>query len=563
MRVKIIALAVSTLMASTAYAVLPIIDQQTEINAKAIHSDPVMKKILQEATSEEGQLWRFKNLVELARIASPSRSEMRRQKEITRRLTEEWGFDKKDVMTQTNGHLPGAGIQKVDGKTVYNVCVRIPGTYGQHPDKKTYNGQLPKVLMEGHIDTVNPSVLPPADRPFEPVKLQLASEKVVKTRDDLKNLTDELRFDKNGKVIEDENFKKAYRRFANYEEAKKQGGYRIYVPGIDDAMINTVAIFQAATLLKKHNVKPVYDIWACGTAGEEGQGNLAGMKQLFGYNQETGKGNNALNFVADFAADDTSPEYVSVNYIGSYRFEVKYSQPSKSIDTQKPSALKAASRAVHEIAKVKSPWDLDKSKEKTTYTVGTMRCDEAKDSQASQSCTLMVDMRSDTQKPLKEIREQIEPQFQKAVDMENAKYGLKNTDKNAVKMEIVWFGDRPAYQRPNYNDAVMQSFWMASELAQIDQFKDITWEAASVNDNVPAAIGVPSVNVNLGTTASSGGNHTWYEWSIPGNGVDEGKRLYRHLLMVLTTAGFNTSDGKELPPLVSPIGSRTTSEIYK
>ena len=71
--------------------------------------------------SEEAQKWRFNNLMELARIASPSNYEMRRQKEITRRLVEEWGFDEKDIVTSLDGHLEGAGLQIVNGLPVHNV----------------------------------------------------------------------------------------------------------------------------------------------------------------------------------------------------------------------------------------------------------------------------------------------------------------------------------------------------------------------------------------------------------------------------------------------------------
>ncbi len=252
-----------------ASAAVPNVSKEIQNNATAIYNDATMQKILADVTSEEAQKWRFNTLMELARIASPSNFEMRRQKEITRRLVEEWGFDKSDIMTSLDGHLEGAGVQKVDGTAVHNVCVRIPGTYG---NKVNFKGQGPKVLLEGHIDTVNPGVLPPESNPYEPVKLQLASDPIVATRDELKNLPLELKFDKNGKVIEDDVYKKAYKRYASLEDAKKKGGYRIYVPGFEDAMVNTVAVMQTAVMMKKHGVKPVYDIWVCGTAGEEGKG---------------------------------------------------------------------------------------------------------------------------------------------------------------------------------------------------------------------------------------------------------------------------------------------------
>ena len=218
-----------------ASAAVPVVTDTIAKNAELMNADPAMQALLKEATSEEAQKWRFNTLLELARIASPSRFEMRRQAEITRRLVEEWGFAPEDIMTRADGFLKGAGVQTVDGKPVYNVCVRIPGTYGARPDAVSYKGQLPKVVLEGHIDTVNPGVLPPAETPYEAVKLQKVSDPIVKTREELKALALEVRFDKNGKVIEDEVWKKAYHRFNDLEEAKKKGGYRIYVPGFEDA----------------------------------------------------------------------------------------------------------------------------------------------------------------------------------------------------------------------------------------------------------------------------------------------------------------------------------------
>ncbi len=546
-----------------ASAAVPVVTDTIAKNAELMNADPAMQALLKEATSEEAQKWRFNTLLELARIASPSRFEMRRQAEITRRLVEEWGFAPEDIMTRADGFLKGAGVQTVDGKPVYNVCVRIPGTYGARPDAVSYKGQLPKVVLEGHIDTVNPGVLPPAETPYEAVKLQKVSDPIVKTREELKALALEVRFDKNGKVIEDEVWKKAYHRFNDLEEAKKKGGYRIYVPGFEDAMINTVAVMQVAKLMKKHNIRPVYDIWVCGTTGEEGKGNLCGMKQLYGYNQDVGKGNNALNIVANFGADSTMPGDAIVNYIGSYRFEIKYTEPAGwKAGEARPSAAMAMSRAIASISDLKTAWDLDKKAEKTTYTVGVASCDDPAKSRST-NCTLMVDMRSPTQAPLSAIRAQIEPEFKKAMDAENAKYGLKTGDKNAVSMELVWFGDRPAYQRPHYNDIAMQAYWQASKTADIDVVKAVPEEAASLNDNVPAAVGVPTVNVNLGTVAGGGGGHTWYEWGVPGNGVDEGKRLYRFLMMGLLASGYNMTDGKVLEPGVGPMGNRTTEEMFK
>ena len=564
MRMTLPAALVAAIFPLVVTAAQPNISPEAVRSADSIVKDPIIQKILAEAVSEAGQKWRFNTQMELTRIASPSRSEMRRQAEITKRLAEAWGFAPEDIMTRLDGYLKGAGLQTVDGLPVYNVCVRIPGTYNARPDAVTYQGEGPKVLLEGHIDTVNPGVLPPAETPYEPVKLQSTKDAIVKTRGELAAIKDELHFDNNGRIIEDANYRKAYQRYADYDDAQKKGAYRIYVPGYNDAMINTTAVLQAAVLMKKYGVKPVYDIWVCGTTGEEGKGNLCGMKQLYGYSQEAGKGNNALNFVASFSADTTRPKSGIVNYLGSYRFEMKYTEPvGVKAGAEAPSAAMAMNRAVAAIADLKTPYDDDKTAERTTYTVGLVKCAEAPAGGRSRECTLMVDMRSPTPGPLTDIRRKIEPQFEKALTAENAKYGLKNTDKKAVKMELVWFGDRPAYKRTDYDDVATVAWWQSSRAVGVDVTDKLNENAASLNDNVPAAIGVPTVNFNVGTNAGGGGGHAFWEWGIPGDGVAEGKRLTRMIVMGLMAAGFNTSDGKVVEPLVGPMGKRTTEERFK
>ena len=122
MQLKKITLGLSLALAAFAVnAAVPNVSKQIEDNAAAIYKDPVIQKMLTEFQSEEAQKWRFNNLMELARIASPSNYEMRRQKEITRRLVEEWSFDEKDIVTRLDGHLEGAGLQIVDGLPVHNV----------------------------------------------------------------------------------------------------------------------------------------------------------------------------------------------------------------------------------------------------------------------------------------------------------------------------------------------------------------------------------------------------------------------------------------------------------
>ena len=254
---------------------------------------------------------------------SPSRQEHLKAAEIHRRLVEEWGFSPDEVMTRADGIIAGSDTNIVDGLPVYNACVVIKGSYSSRADAQHYKGQFPKVLVEGHIDVVNPEELPKASDPSIRIKLQPYAQPVVATPEELAAIPDELSFDARGRVVENDKYATASKVFANAKEAEAGGGVRIYVPGYGDMMPSTSNAFVLAAAMKKHNIKPVYDIWICGTAGEEGKGNLAGMKQLYGFDQKAGTGSNPLNIVANFGLEGGG----TVNFIGSYRFEMKFKAP--------------------------------------------------------------------------------------------------------------------------------------------------------------------------------------------------------------------------------------------
>ncbi len=533
---------------------VPTISPEVRAAAQKITVDPTVMAMVQEWSSPASTQARFDQHMELVRIASPSRFEMRRAAEIQRRALQEWGFAATEIKTRADGQLPGSDVQLVDGLPVYNMCVEIKGSYSASAGAQAYRGQYPKVLVEGHIDTVNPEVLPPATDPFEPVKLQPIGQAIVTTPGELAAIPEQLSFDAAGRIVQDASYIKARQYFADETAARNAGAMRLYVPGISDAMGNTSGVFNLAKAMKKYNIKPVYDMWFCGTAGEEGKGNLAGMKQLYGYDQNLGTGTNPLNFVTNFSIDGGSG---TINFIGSYRFEMKYTAPTAAGATA-PSALEAAAASIARIADVKTPWDDDKQALKTTYTVGVVSCeDPAAGSTVVPSCTVQVDMRSPRLDPLKDIRGRIEPLFQAGVTEENSRYGVPDNSAQAVKMELTWFGDRPPHERSNLSDVSIQAAWQSAEVVGVDKLEKLSTAASSLNDNVPAAIGVPTINLNIGTFAAGGGGHAFWEWAIPGESAKEVLRLQRVLTAALIASGFHATDGSVVAPAAAPLGART------
>jgi acetylornithine deacetylase/succinyl-diaminopimelate desuccinylase-like protein len=524
--------------------------------AEKIANDPQVMALIKDQSTDAAAKARWNQFLELVRIPSPPRYEHLKAAEIHRRLVNEWGFSPAEVMTRADGIIEGSDTNIVDGLPVYNACVVIKGSYADRADAQHYQGQFPKVLVEGHIDVVNPEVLPPASDPFIHIKLQPHSQPVVATPQELAAIPDELSFDAKGRVIEDDNYAAASKIFANAKDAETGGGVRIYVPGYGDMMASTSNGFVLAAAMKKHNITPVYDIWICGTAGEEGKGNLAGVKQLYGFDQKAGTGSNPLNFVANFGLEGGG----IVNFVGSYRFEMKFTAPSPRADG--PSAPEAMAAAIAMIADHKTPTDLRDGAPRTTYTVGRASCEPPPAPGMSvPSCSLEVDMRSTRKETLEDIRNTIEPMFQAGVSAENARRGRRDGSAEAISLELMWFGVRPAFVAESVDNVAVHAGLQSGIQLGVINAPLVGTGSGSLNDNVPAHTGVPTYQFSLASSAAGAGGHAFWEWGTRGTPATEVARMHRVLTAALIVAGFHAADGTVVQPSVGPIGKRTREVV--
>ena len=208
---------------------VPGIDPVIAESAKKVMADKKLQDIVADLSTAASEKARFNQHMELVRIASPSRYENRMAAEVHRRMANEWGYVASEIKTRADGNLPGSDVQIVDGLPVYNACVEIKGSYSSSPNAQSYKGQFPKVLVESHIDVVNPEVLPPESNPYQPIKLQSLKDPVVTSPEQLAAIGTELAFDGSGRIIEDANYALASRWFATEAAAKDGGGVRIYV----------------------------------------------------------------------------------------------------------------------------------------------------------------------------------------------------------------------------------------------------------------------------------------------------------------------------------------------
>ena len=524
--------------------------------AEKIANDPQVLALLKEQSTDAAAKARWNQFLELVRIPSPSREEHLKAAEIHRRAVGEWGFTPAEVMTRADGIIPASDTNIVDGLPVYNACVVIKGSYSSRADAQHYKGQYPKVLVEGHIDVVNPEELPKSGDPAIRIKLQPYAQPVVATPEELAAIPDELSFDARGRVVENDKYATASKVFANAKEAEAGGGVRIYVPGYGDMMPSTSNAFVLAAAMKKHNIKPVYDIWICGTAGEEGKGNLAGMKQLYGFDQKAGTGSNPLNIVANFGLEGGGV----VNFLGSYRFEMKFKAPSPRVDG--PSAPAAMAAAIAMIADVKTPSELRPGSPRTTYTVGRASCEPPPAANMGvPSCAIEVDMRSTRKETLDEIRKTIEPMFQAGVTAENARHGRKDGSDEAISLELIWYGLRPAFVADSVDNVAVHAGLQSGIQLGVVNSPMVGTGSGSLNDNVPANTGIPTYQFSLASSAAGAGGHAFWEWGTRGAPAIEVARMHRVLTAALIVSGFHAADGTVVQPATGPIGKRTREVV--
>lgn len=576
-------------------------DKAMQQKVDAVAGNAKIKALVSDLKNPENADKRFDTFLELVRIAAPSREEMHRaqavakmfQSYIDKYSATSTSAKNSRVVYNFDGRMDGAGVQTVDGLPVYNVCMEIKGTYAgagyKNPEGKDIR---PKVLFEGHIDSVNPGHLdgyPNIKNTTMPIHLQNINESVVNSKADLAALP-QLKFTSDGKPDKsDPNYAIVMKRYADAEAAKKANALRIYVPSIGDMMLQTVNVLQTAEFILKNDIRPVYDIWVCGTAGEEGRGNLDGMKQLYGYNQDgivqkdgstkyRGQGNNALNFVANLSTEGG----VTIHYLGSHRYQVAYTGMggSKIDAASTPNPAVAAASATACIADLKTPAESDAVKSKykdlkgdntkTTYTVGLIYADTtktyAKDTIPT-DVSIEVDMRSNNPVNVEIMDRQMQECFDKGLQTANAKIGLKDGDPKLLKKEIRWYGDRPAYvlsAQEMKTSPMLKAISYANAIAYKgtkDEKLKLTdpSQASSVNSNVPAKLKIPTVNINYGVTAAKGQGHGFNEWAVLGAADADAAIMSRAIYTLFTIAGLEEAGVK---PAYGPVGPRDTDVVF-
>ncbi|TSB44695.1 M20/M25/M40 family metallo-hydrolase [Alkalicoccobacillus porphyridii] len=288
---------------------------------------------------------------------------------------------------------------------------------------------------------------------------------------------------------------------------KKDGRY--YGPGITDDARGLAALLSIVRAFKVSGITPEADIIFGGTVGEEGPGDLRGVKAFFKEHPEVD------GFIS---IDAVSPSAIVYKGTGSYRYEITYSGPGGhsfgAFGT--PSAVHAGGRAISMIADLETA-----SHPKTTFNVGVIEGGTIPTAIAQQA-KLYVDIRSNGKNELDEIDSRVQVIFQEAAEAENARWG--KFGENGISVDINKLGDRPVGSQADDAD-IVQACWAATEVLGLTPTLE---QAISTDANLPISLGIPAVT--LGAGGDAGGAHSLEEWFDPTNAHLGPQRVFLTIL---------------------------------
>jgi len=256
-------------------------------------------------------------------------------------------------------------------------------------------------------------------------------------------------------------------------------------PGIGDDCRGLAVMLGVIRALDEAHVETPGTITFVADVGEEGLGDLRGMKQLF---HETLKGQ-----IDKFVSVDGIGLGMTNIGVGSNRYKVTFKGPGGhsygAFGMANP--IQAMGRAIAKIDAFEVP-----AQPKTTFNVGRVGGGTSVNAIPFESW-MEVDMRSADPAALKTLDTKFHAALKEAVDEENRHWN----NRGAVSVSAELVGVRPAGQTPE-NSAIVQTSMAVSRAMGLAE----TLHEGSTDSNVPMSLGIPAVTISgggLGTGAHS------------------------------------------------------------
>jgi tripeptide aminopeptidase len=298
---------------------------------------------------------------------------------------------------------------------------------------------------------------------------------------------------------------------------RREGG-RLLAPGISDNGTGLATLVALSKAFHEAKIKTNKTILFVADVGEEGEGNLRGMRSLV----ESYK--KRLKCV--LALDGSATEYVTTAALASRRVEITIAGPGGHSwsDFGAPNPIHALGRGIARFVTARVP-----ESPRTSFNIGEIEGGTSVNSIPS-SAHMKVDLRSESETELATLEGLLRDAVKAGIDeeMSAARERGMSGSANLLNLKINVLGVRPAGELPE------NSPLLAALLAADNQLGNRSRrERSSTDANIPLSVGIPAIS--LGAGGRSGGAHTLEEWYDP-TGRELG--LQRVALTVLGVAGL-------------------------
>jgi acetylornithine deacetylase/succinyl-diaminopimelate desuccinylase-like protein len=292
-------------------------------------------------------------------------------------------------------------------------------------------------------------------------------------------------------------------------------GDTLYAPGVGDDTRGLVVVLTVLRALEEAQVETRDDLLFVGTVGEEGLGDLRGMKHLFR--------DGADPIDAWIEVDGGGLDRLVSMGLGSVRYRVTFVGPGGhswgAFGLANPAhALARAVRAFQETADT-----LTRSGPRTSYNVGVLGGGTSVNSIPFEA-SMEVDMRSESPESLARIEEAFLTAMEEGLEGENE----LRREGPALTLDAEKIGDRPSGEM-DPSTGLIQRALAATELFGATP----ALGRSSTNSNIPIALGVPAVTIGRG--GEGGNGHAPDEWWINRDGY---LAIQRALLLTVAEAGL-------------------------
>ncbi|WP_419254392.1 M20/M25/M40 family metallo-hydrolase [Caulobacter sp. ErkDOM-YI] len=272
----------------------------------------------------------------------------------------------------------------------------------------------------------------------------------------------------------------------------KREGTRLMAPGIGDDTRGLATLLAYVRAMDAAGIKTKSDILFVGNVGEEGPGDLRGVRYLF--NKSAFKG----RITAFFSMDGSDPSRIVDAGTGSKRYHVTFKGPGGhsygAFGTVNP--MTAMAKTVVDLYAVETPKD-----PKTTYSASVTGGGTSVNS-IPHEVFMEFDMRSESADELAKLDKTLIGILDSATAAENA---ARSTRFGKISYDPRVIGERPAGKTP----AEQAIVGLTAAAVTAFGFKP-EHGASSTDSNIPMSLGIPAVTIGSGGKA--GRAHALDEW---------------------------------------------------